>query len=144
MEKGYQIIFIILFVSCGPYEPVNETPYIPFDDIFLNLSLPEFSGLQYDGGAQAIDGGVRGIILYRESSTSYHAYERNCTYLPNDACATVNIDDSGLYMNDACCGSIFDFISGYPMSGPAFFPLQKYKTYLSGGVLTITDEVIQN
>ena len=144
MEKRIFTILMIATLSCGPQEPVNETPYIPFMDIYVNLSLPEFSGIQFDGGAISINGGVRGIILYRESASSYRAYERNCTYLPNEACATVNIDDSKLFMMDACCGSTFDFNMGFPTSGPAYFPLQQYKTYLDAGIITITDEVVLN
>ena len=91
-----------------------------------------------------IDGGVRGIILYRESSTLYHAYERNCTYLPNEACATINVDISELFLIDPCCNSTFELITGYPTGGPAYFPLQKYRVLLDGSLLTITDEVIIN
>lgn len=88
------------------------------------------------------DGGVRGIILYRKSNSTYIAYERNCSFHPGDACATVDVDISGLYMIDHCCNSTFCFSSGEPTGGIAWRPLRKYATMLDTNLLTITDEII--
>ena len=95
----------------------------------LTVDTKKFSG-----------GGVRGIIVYRTNSTSYNAFERNCSYHPNDACATVNVHNSGLYMTDPCCASTFDFLDGNPSGGIAWRPLRRYRTQLNGLTLSITDE----
>lgn len=124
---------------------MTDDPIPPalFDDIVIQLSLPEYLSLNtrgyYELGGNA---GVRGIIIYRKDAVEYVAYERNCSYHPNDACATVNVDISGLYLTDPCCGSVFDFGSGNPTGGPAWRPLRQYRTQFDGNVLTITDEVI--
>ena len=77
-------------------------PYIDFPDIIINLNLPQYIELKTDGTSIYIDGGVRGIILYRKNATTYLAYERNCSYQPSEACATVDIDASKLFLIDSC------------------------------------------
>jgi nitrite reductase/ring-hydroxylating ferredoxin subunit len=120
----------------------DPVPYIPFVDIVINLNLPEYFSLQTDGGYKQISGGVRGIIVYRINSSTYAAYERNCSFRPNEACATVNVHNSGLFMEDPCCGSSFNFNDGNPTGGPAWRPLVSYRTQLSGLMLTISSEVV--
>lgn len=130
--------------SCSSELSDDPIPYQPFSDILINLNLPEYSNLNHDGGYMDIDdGGVRGIILYRQNSSTYFAYERNCSYQPNEACATVETHVSGLYMFDPCCSSSFNFTTGQPVGGPAWRPLRKYFVELDGSNLTIMDEVLE-
>lgn len=142
-------IFLILLIvsqlnSCSP--ELNDDPIPPavFEDIILTLTLPENINLSTDGGyrdlSQAYPGaGVRGIIVYRKNATTYLAFEKNCSYLPNNAGATVDVHISTLFMQDASCGSIFSW-DGNPNGGPAWQPLRQYETFLNGVQLTITDE----
>jgi hypothetical protein len=107
------------------------------------LNLPEYFSLKVDGGYAIVNGGVRGIIIYRVTSNNYLAYERNCSFHPNDACATVDVEITGLNMIDPCCGSTFSFSNGAVISGVAWRPLRQYWTELDLFELTITDEVIE-
>lgn len=145
--KFFSALIIILFLtvlsSCEPDVSDDPIPFQPFSSIQINLNLPEYNDLRTVGGYKYIDGGVRGIILYRASTTSYIAYERNCSYQPNNACATVDVHISRLYMNDPCCGSSFDFATGAPMGGVAWRPLRQYETLVTGNELTITDAIIE-
>jgi hypothetical protein len=130
------------FQSCKPDLSDDPIPYQPFDDIVINLTLPAYINLATDGGYITLNsGGVRGIILYRKSSSTYLAFERNCSLQPNDACATV--DPQIFDMKDSCCGSIFSYSTGQPTSGPAWRPLNQYRTTLSSNTLTITDEIVE-
>lgn len=138
--KKYLGILLIFGLSCTP-EADDPIPFLPFADIFINTSLPEYYSLQFTGGYKYISGGVKGIILYHSTGTSYYAFERNCSFQPNDACGTVDVENTGLRMTDPCCGSIFNF-EGFPVSGPARNPLRQYRVNVSGSVLTVTDEVI--
>lgn len=141
------IYFWLLISVCACSPDLTDDPIPPavFDDIVIQLSLPQYLPLvtkgYYEIDSQA---GVRGIIVYRKDVSSYLAYERNCSFQPNDACATVNVDVSGLFLIDPCCGSSFDFSNGYPTGGPAWRPLRQYKTYLNGTELTITDEILNH
>jgi hypothetical protein len=142
--KKCQVLFIALsLLACQAQLSDDEVPLVPFEPIVLNIALPSYVALQSTGGYHALSsGGTRGIILYRLNATTILAFERNCSYQPQDACATVNIHPSGLYMNDACCGSTFRFENGSPTGGLAWRPLIQYSTTLVGNTLTITDQTI--
>ena len=133
---------LIVLAACTPNDYDDPVPYAPFPDIVLNLNLPDNIALRTSGATITVGGGVRGIIVYCKQPNEYMAYERNCTYHPNDACATVNIDASKLFLVDPCCGSTFDSTTGSPMGGIARRPLVQYRTTFDGTILTITDEVI--
>lgn len=139
-------LLIIQASSCKPDLVDDPIPYFPFGSIYLNLNLPEYTRLKSDGGSLEYDdndAGVKGLIIYRENASTYHVYERNCSYRPNEACATVNVHVSTLFMEDPCCGSHFDFATGNPTSGVAWRPLRKYFSAVNGTDLTITDEILQ-
>lgn len=127
---------------CAPDPGDDPIPYVPFSEIFINLNLPAYVALKTNGGSMTIDGGVRGIILYRVDATTYLAYERNCSFQPNEACSTVDIHLSNLYMFDSCCGSSFNFSDGFPLGGVAWRPLRQYKTSVNAELLSITDEIV--
>ena len=141
LRSKYLFLFGLL-VACEPNLSDDPIPYVAFNDIVLNLNLPEYISLRTDGGHKEISGGVRGIIVYRVNSTTYKAYERNCSFQPNEACATVNVHTSGLFMTDPCCGSNFNFSDGNPSGEPAWRPLVRYRTQLSGTDLTISSDIV--
>jgi hypothetical protein len=134
---------LLLLSSCDSDLSDDPIPYQPFPALSIQLTLPSNNALNTLGWMAFDDAGIKGIIVYRLSSTTYLAYERNCSYHPNDACATVDVHSSNLYMLDACCGSAFNFADGQPRSGPAWRPLRQYITSLNGSTLTITDEILQ-
>jgi hypothetical protein len=140
-QQGFLLSMLLLSFSCSPDLTDDPIPVAFFEPIVINLSLPEYNNLNtvgfiYMGGSA----GVRGIILHKKASNLYYAFERNCSYQPNSACATVDADGSNLFMIDACCGSTFNW-DGNPTGGPAWRPLRQYETYLNGNELTITDEI---
>ena len=137
------LVVLAFLVSCDPVLPFNDIPYIPFNDIEINTNLPLYSNLRIDGGMVELDdGGVRGIIIYRENALTYHAIERNCSWLPNEACSTVDPHPSGLSLFDSCCGSTFSLPNGIPIGGPAIYSLRKYLVIVDGSIITITDTII--
>jgi nitrite reductase/ring-hydroxylating ferredoxin subunit len=135
------LVSLVISGGCAPDPGDDPIPFVPFSEIYINLSLPEYVPLKLDGGSMPIDGGVRGIILYRVDANTYLAYERNCSFQPNEACATVDIHISQLYMFDPCCGSSFSFTDGSPLGGVAWRPLRRYRTDVNSEILTITDEI---
>ncbi|HEY0740079.1 MAG TPA: hypothetical protein VGD40_01405 [Chryseosolibacter sp.] len=138
------ILFMIQASSCKPDLRDDAIPYLTFGSVYMNLNLPEYTSLKTDGGFYYYDdAGVRGLIIYRQNASTYHVYERNCSFQPNEACATVNVHVTRLFMEDPCCQSHFDFITGNPTQGAAWRPLRKYFSAVNGTDLTITDEIIQ-
>lgn len=146
MRYTFSITFfgiISILSGCDNDQVVDQIPYKPFNDISINLTGQQYLPLK-SVGYVTIDGGVKGIVLYKNPfKEEYFAYERNCSFEPTASCARIEIDDSGLFMIDPCCASQFSFESGYPIAGPASYPLRRYKTYLDGNFLTITDEPLQ-
>ena len=105
----------------------------------INLNDFNNSALNNINGYVYINGGVRGIIIYRKSVDEYDAFERDCPYQPNDSCALVSVDNSTLFMIDTCCSSRFDF-DGNPIAGPARFPLLQHNVYRNQNYLIISSE----
>ena len=145
MKKFLMYMVVLVAVAgCQPDLEDDAIPWQPFDVVYLNLNLPAYLDLMRVGGYTYLDDpGVRGIVVYRQSASNYFAYERNCSFQPNTACATVEVHVSTLYMFCACCSSSFDFNTGLPTGGPAWRPLRRYETSLSGSTLTITDQIIE-
>ena len=136
------IVSSSLLSGCEPSLSDDPIPFTAFPDVFINLA--QSPAIKIDGGFMYLnDAGVRGVIIYRVNATRYLAYERNCSFQPNNACATVDVDVSGLFMLDPCCSSTFNFANGYPSSGPAWRELRQYETILNGNELIITDEIIR-
>jgi len=138
--KKYLLVSIFLTISFLQ----AQAQYASFPEIVINLSLPDYSNLKFDGGFKELnDTGIRGILIYRLNATTYIAWDRNCSYHPYDAeCSTVEPDLSRLFLRDPCCNSTFNFSDGMPTGGPALRSLIRYRTELVGSVLTITDEII--
>lgn len=139
-SRVLSLLFAILLLGCSPDLSDDAIPFVNFSDIVMNLSLPAYSDLQTKGYLYVNNGGVKGIIVYKVNSSLYYAFERNCSYTPNNACATVEVDPTGLFMKDPCCGSLFN-MGGEPTGGPAWRPLRKYQAVLTSNVLTITDDI---
>jgi hypothetical protein len=136
------IIVFMLIIGCDEEFQGDQIPIADFPNIVINLNLPEYKDLNLDRRSIYVDGGLRGLIVYRENETSYIVFETTCSFQPNDACANVIVHSSTLYMTDACCGSIFNFPDGQPTGGPARLPLRQYEAFLVDNLLTITDNPV--
>ena len=134
--------------SCGSKN--DDQPQIPYAPVNLSITITnqQYAALRNDNGAVTLpvkgpdgDGGVRGVIVVRQSAGNFLAFERNCPYRPYDAdpCALVSLDrNSRLFMRDSCCSSQFD-LRGQSIGGPAARPLKQYRTNLQGSLLSITN-----
>ena len=142
LANNIALLFLVFSpISCDNTQFNTEIPFVAFADIDINLNSQQYLALRNPYGNVEIEGGMRGIIIFTNSSvTQYVAFERNCSYLPNNACAQVEVAASGLSLHDQCCGSTFDIEFGNPSGGPATSPLRRYRTSLNGNVLTIRDE----
>ena len=129
------ILLVFGFSGCQKQYPVN-IPYVSFD-YTINIFDPAFVSLQGVGGSVFIDGGSRGLIIYRVSIDQFNAYERHCTYDSENPCGKVDFDTSGIILVDndcsgAGCGSKFNIIDGSVLNGPAQYPLIQYNTSFDG------------
>jgi Rieske Fe-S protein len=125
----------LIFSGCKK-ENDNGVPMISVDT-YLYTTDPGFISLNAVGGWVYINGGVRGILIYRKSISEFNAYDRNCTYQSSEACATVYVDASNIIATDTCCHSQFSTVDGSVLNGPAGLPLKAYNTTFDGNVLHI-------
>ena len=93
--------------------------------------------LAIPGGWTYINGGSRGIIIYRASNDVFKAYDRHCTFDSSNSCALVSVEVNNITGFDDCCGSKFILTDGSVTQGPANLPLKQYQTSFDGNELRI-------
>jgi Rieske Fe-S protein len=145
LKGKIKILFVVatlLLNNCGPDFVDDPIPVVQFPDFTITIS--NYPPLLIDGGSIYRSEGVRGLIIYRKNGSTFLAFERNCTFQPNEPCSTVEVHSSSLYIFDPCCGSTFNF-DGNPTGSPASRQLRQYQTSWSVGTntLTVTDQIIQ-
>lgn len=139
------ICLLLVVSACGSKN--DEQPLIPYAPVNLSINITnqQYADLNRVNGAITLpvkgpagDGGVKGVIVVRQNAGVYLSFERNCPYQPYNACATVSLDKSKLFMRDSCCNSQFD-LQGQITGGPSPRPLKQYSTSLQGTLLNITN-----
>ena len=135
MKKSIIIVLLLSLLSCKNDNNRGVIPNV-FIDIQINLSNFEYQNLRTPGGFVNIEGGVKGIILYRNFNNQYLAFERTCPNAPNEDCARVSVDPSNLFIQCTCCSSQYNF-EGSVISGPSPYPLKRYGTSINSNFLYI-------
>src|ERR1019366_3984455 len=137
-------LFVIIISVAGCKKNNNNSNSSGVPLVAVNISLyinnPSYLNLNAVGGWVYVPNiGVRGLLVYRASSTDFKAYDRNCTYKSTSAypCATVSVDATKITAVDSCCKSKFSIVDGSVENGPATFPLKAYNTTFDGNVLNI-------
>lgn len=124
------LIFLTSTSSCNKNRR-HPVPSIPFD-ITININLPSYSNLTGVGGYAYVQGGSKGIIVYRRSTYEFVAFDRHSP--ANDGTCEdplVTNDDNFLQMDDLCTGATFSLYDGSPLSG-SDFGLRMYVTAFDG------------
>lgn len=128
-------LLICLISSC------KKDKYSPVEDVPVNISIytsePAFVNLNAIGGWTYVYGGVKGIIVYRQSSDQFIALERACTYDPGSNCGGVEVKSNNITAVDTCCGSEFQITDGSVTKNPASYALKQYQTSFNGSLLQI-------
>ena len=131
------LTFVLIFsLSCRKEEKNNVLPNVSVD-VYIYINNPSYINLTVVGGWVYVGGGIRGILVYRKSSSEFIAFERNCTYQPDDPCSTVVVDKSAIIAVDTCCHSEFLLTDGSVIKAPASVPLKVYRNTYDGNVLHI-------
>lgn len=129
-------VIVILF-GCKKDKGYSDIPYVNVQ-LYIPLSLPQYSALNGIGNSMVVAGGYRGIIIYRRDISEFVAFEQACTFDPTAPNALVEIDSSGVMGVDHNCGSKFNLLDyGSIMNGPATRPLKQYRTEYDSGTLTL-------
>lgn len=132
-----KLVFILLLAgltvssSCKKKNNLNPVPSIPLD-ITININLPSYNALTGVGGWAYVEGGSKGIVVYRRSIDEFVAFDRHSP--ANDGTceqSLVTNEDNFLQLDDLCSGATFSLYDGSPMSGSEF-GLRMYMTFFDG------------
>lgn len=113
--KKYLILFVIpLFFGCDKENFSNNNPYLPSYSFSLNinLSLPQYSNLQFPSNAVYINNGtagVRGIFVFNTGS-GYVAFDAACPNQALSSCSTMTL--SGINAICPCDDAIYSLFTG--------------------------------
>jgi nitrite reductase/ring-hydroxylating ferredoxin subunit len=126
------LLTIVLIYSCKKNTVENPIPNVPVN-LSINLTMPQYAPLNSIGNSVYLDGGYRGIILYRRSLTEFVSFDRACPYSPTTDGVKLEIDTSGIASYDPHCGSKFSLYDGSILKGPAASPMKPYNTDYDAG-----------
>jgi hypothetical protein len=124
------IMINLLLTSCQEKE-VYPIPNVPVS-LILNLDLPAYQSLNAPGGWVYINGGSKGIIVYRNFD-EFVALDRHSTYEPESDCAIASVDAINFFvLNDSCSASQYNIVDGTVVTGPAKWGLKRYSSNWDG------------
>jgi nitrite reductase/ring-hydroxylating ferredoxin subunit len=135
--SGLLIASIFLGFSCKKQNN-QRIPYVPVNAV-IYISDPVFNRLNVVGGWAYINGGSRGIIVYRRGQDDFVSFDRHCTFEPENSCGKVSVNNTQIQAVDSCCGSEFILSDGTATKGPATIPLQEYITSFDGQRVLISN-----
>lgn len=125
-------LLIILISGCKKNSNSNPVPNISFD-ITINTDLPSYNSLIGVGGWTYVNGGSKGIIVYRKATDVFVAFDRHSPKDADGTCSQALTPDSNnfLDLNDICSGAKFSLYDGSAISGSEF-GLRQYQTSWNG------------
>jgi nitrite reductase/ring-hydroxylating ferredoxin subunit len=137
MKNWYYILLILIaFLGCSKDEEDGNIPLVRVD-LTIYTNDPAFNVISVPGTWTYVNGGSRGIIIYRVSNNEFKAYDRHCTYDSGNSCALVSVEATNITAIDNCCGSQFLLTDGSVIKNPASLPLKQYQTSFDGAVLRV-------
>ncbi len=110
-------------------------PSVPFD-FTIDLSLPSYQDLNGTGGWAYVNGGIKGIIVYRQSYDVFVAWERQSPEDPENSCSSglVTNADNFLQLDDPCSDARFSLYDGSALANSKW-GLRKYQASWDGSNL---------
>jgi len=120
----------ILLTSCGDKEQ-HPIPNVAVS-LLINLDLPAYQALNNVGGWAYVNGGSKGIVIYR-GFDSFTALDRHSTYDAAADCSIATVDSTNFFvLNDGCSESQYNIMDGTVSKGPAKWGLKTYTTSWDG------------
>ena len=133
MKVQFILLFTIgLLMSACNRNDNHPVPSIPFD-ITIDMSLPSYSDLLGVSGWAYVNGGSKGVIVYRRGLNDFVAFDRHSPADVLGDCPTPLYPDVDNYLqlNDSCNTANFSLYDGSPISGSEF-GLRQYQTAWDG------------
>ncbi len=135
--KNLLFICFGIFLLSSKCNNLNQhpVPFVPVD-ITIDIQLPSYSDLQGVGGWSYLNGGSRGIIVYRKGIDEFVAFDRHSPADPDGICPAALYPDpqNFLQLLDSCNSAVFSLYDGSPIGGSAY-GLRQYATQFNGNNL---------
>ena len=132
---GLVIVMLLTQAKCD--NNVQNIPYVPVN-IDINLNLPAYNDLNFVSNHIYVNGGSKGLIIYRYTQDIFVILDRHSTSDIELGCI-VSVDDDGLLISDHsdCSESKWLIIDGTVNQGTAILPLHRYGASWNPPVLSI-------
>jgi hypothetical protein len=132
MKVRIIIAFLFFFLLWGcrknKYHPVPNIA----TDITIDINLPSYIALTGVSGWAYVNGGSKGIIVYRRATDEFIAYDRHSPADPEGTCGPLTPDpDNFLTLVDSCNAATFSLYDGSPQSNSEF-GLRVFQTSWNG------------
>mgnify|MGYP006159986731 CR=1 FL=1 len=135
MKKYLLFVFVLLLMGCDKENFSNNNPYLPNYpvDLFINLSLPQYSNLNFPGN-YVVDysQGIRGIVIYNTGS-GYTAFDIACPNQDLTSCSTMTI--AGTNAVCPCDDAEYSLFTG--IAGGKDYPMKPYRVLVNGSSLNV-------
>src|SRR5690606_2798789 len=148
MKWKWLILLTVIVVSgCKEDDTINRNnPYLnsPYINFTIDLTLRQYNGLNYPGNHLVINNyGIRGIVIYNENNSTYHAQElSDPNHAPND-CSGMEVE--GIHATCTCTTegdnpNRYNIITGQHLTNPgSMYPMLRYKATRNGNVITVSN-----
>ena len=126
--KKYLVLLVLPFlIGCDKENFSNNNPYLPNYNFSLtiNMSLPQYSNLQFPSNAVYISGagvGVRGIFVFNTGG-NYVAFDAACPNQALSSCSTMTL--SGIDAICPCDDVRYSLFSGQAQGMQ--YPMKQYR-----------------
>jgi len=133
MKVRIILVFLVfsLVWSCkkNKYHPVPNVA----TDITIDINLPSYIALTGVSGWAYVNGGSRGVIVFRRSNDDFIAFDRHSPADPDGTCKRPLTPDSDnfLILVDSCNNATFSLYDGSPISNSEF-GLRQFQTSWNG------------
>ncbi len=127
----FVLVTLLSVLSCGKNNQ-NPVPNVPVD-VTIDLGFPSYSALQGVSGYTYVNGGSRGIIVYRKSLNEFVAFDRHSPADIEGTCVEPLYPDANNFLEliDSCNNARFSLYDGSPISNSEF-GLRQYATQYNG------------
>ena len=122
---------VLLLSSCRKNKN-HPVPSIPFD-ITIDINLPSYNALISVGTWAYVNGGSRGVIVYRRSIDEFVAFDRHSPVDPDALCPEPLYPDAANFLTliDSCSTARYSLYDGSPIQDSEF-GLRQYQTSYNG------------
>ena len=145
MAKVFILFFLfILILNCNR-QPLERNPFLQNVPVSyeINLNLPQYNDLLFDGGTVIIENqGINGIVVIKTTSDQYAAWERTCPNHAVEICSTLRTEN-GIGKCE-CEEYQYTFLTGQLINPPSgvstrLYPLLSYRIAIMDNKLLITN-----